>query len=340
MSNFVSSVNVHGSTAVAPKPHEINALVHLLKDDIIVKQDNQQSTHPQQQLLRQAIVDSLHDKDPEILYKLGTLHQFGLHGLPLDTSASMPYFELGSSFNHLPSMNALASLYADMYDSTKIIEYHQQASKLYQLAYQYGSVDALYNLGCLTAADRNQPDAMEQALKLWHQSATRSHLPSLSALCNYYWAAKDYQQLVPMARKASQLGDEAASILLATCLFDGLGTAKSDPQRAIELLRPVALHGTTKEHVVMAASNLGHMFVASSDFSSATTFYTIASQHGHAPSTDAAARLHRMKAIRKQETNQKLKIFLGARKTTGTRCSHCNHYGYVEKNWIQCMYKC
>ena len=143
-----------------------------------------------------------------------------------------------------------------------------------------------------------------------------------------------------MARKASQLGDEAASILLATCLFDGLGTAKSDPQRAIELLRPVALHGTTKEHVVMAASNLGHMFVASSDFSSATTFYTIASQHGHAPSTDAAARLHRMNAIRKQETNQKLKIFLGARKTTGTRCSHCNHYGYVEKNWIQCMYKC
>ena len=172
MSNFVCSVNVHGSTAVAPKPHEINALVHLLKDDIIVKQDNQQSTHPQQQLLRQAIVDSLHDKDPEILYKLGTLHQFGLHGLPLDTSASMPYFELGSSFNHLPSMNALASLYADMYDSTKIIEYHQQASKLYQLAYQYGSIDALYNLGCLTAADRNQPDAMEQALKLWHQSAT------------------------------------------------------------------------------------------------------------------------------------------------------------------------
>ena len=345
MALFVQSIDIHGSPAVAaPNAHEIDALCDLLTHDVLthakvndLHKDNKMecATH-----LRRAITESLEQNDPEMLFKLGTCYEFGLHGLPVDRAKSMPYYELAASLDHLPSLNALASLYADLFDQTKLETYHQQAHKFFALASKLGSLDAAYNLGCLAASQGNQASA----LSWWHQSALKLHPLSLSSLCDYYWASKNYAELIPLLITSSRLGDECASIVLANCYVQGFGFKKKDIDQAVALLIPLAKHGTTRDIIITASSNLAHIYMAQTNFSSAILYYGIAAKHDHLPASKALATvLARMKTVAEREVeqkavhDQKVAALLGERKTFGMKCSSCKQYGFVEeKTWIYC----
>jgi TPR repeat protein len=329
MSQFISTVEIHGAPDVTPKEDEIDALCSLLSN--LTTNTNQ---------LRQAILNTIRNNDVETLYKLGTLHQFGLHGLIKCHSKAMSYYEYSVSKDHLPSINALASLYADMFDQTSIKEYYQNAVKYFTLAMNQGNVDAIYNLGCLAASNRNQ----KEALRFWHLGFSKhSHGPSLSALCDYYWAAKKYEIVVPLLHKASKLGDSYSKILLANCYVQGLGVKEIHYESAIRLLTPLALdQDESKEIIIAAASNLGQVYMSIADFNNALTYHTIAANENHQPSIDSVGRLKRMNNVIKHEKeqntmkNKETAVLLGARKASGFRCSNCKKYGYVEKSWVYC----
>ena len=247
MAQFISQVETHGSTAVTPKSHEIAALCNSLTSTVY---------SPTQEILQRAIETSI-QTDPEMLYKLGTLHELGLHGLPKDVAKSLEYYELAASQgNHLLSLTALASVYADMADQSDILEYRTKAIKYFTLAANLGSMDGVYNLGVLAAKSDQK-----KALSLWHQSAEHRHLPSLITLSDYYWCSKQYANAVPYLKVATDLGDERSQCLLATAYIGGLGVDKVDYDRAVNLLEPLAMHGTSKDIMTVAATNLGNIYV-------------------------------------------------------------------------------
>jgi TPR repeat protein len=329
MAQFISQLETHGSTAVTPKPNEIAALCSSLTSAVY---------SPTPEILRRAIETSI-QTDVEMLYKLGTLHELGLHGLPKDVAKSLTYYELAASQDHLLSLTALASVYADMADQSEIAEYRVKAIKYFSLASDLGSIDAIFNLGVL-AAKIDQ----EKALALWHQSAEHRHLPSLITLSDYYWVLKQYERAVPHLKVAADLGDERSQCLLATAHIGGLGVDRVDYDRAVSLLEPLALRGKSTEIMVTAATNLGNIHVNLKEFDRARHWYQVASslepKGGY--SSKALQKMFNVEKYLEKEAEQQEVLrkvhtkLLGERKTSGRKCSSCGQFGYVGKNFIFC----
>jgi len=334
MAQFISQVETHGSTAVTPKSHEIAALCNSLTSTVY---------SPTQEILQRAIETSI-QTDPEMLYKLGTLHELGLHGLPKDVAKSLEYYELAASQgNHLLSLTALASVYADMADQSDILEYRTKAIKYFTLAANLGSMDGVYNLGVLAAKSDQK-----KALSLWHQSAEHRHLPSLITLSDYYWCSKQYANAVPYLKVATDLGDERSQCLLATAYIGGLGVDKVDYDRAVNLLEPLAMHGTSKDIMTVAATNLGNIYVNLKKFDIARKWHEISARTSLEPEGYSAQTLKKMSNVEQyleKEAVQKAAIkkvhtkLLGERKTEGRKCSSCGEFGYMEKSWLFCKCK-
>ena len=338
MAQFLSSIETHGAPSLPPASAlEIEALCTALQNTII---------SPTKNILQAVIQKLLLENDPDTCYRLGTLHELGLYNLTKDAAKAMLYFEFAAAQSHVQSLTALASLYADMADQSlddSKRSYQASAKKYFLLASNAGSDDGTYNLGVMAAAQNEQAEA----LSYWQQSACNRHMPSLSALIDYYCALKQYVSAVPYLEIATfQLKDQHSQCLLATLLAGGIGHVERDETRAIELFTPLVKHGKTSDIVLTAATNLGQIFVNQGQFDKGKENYLIAA--AIAPEGAPAKALIRMQTIEtylemEAEEEKKRQVvrtkLLGERKVEGRRCSSCMQFGYKSKSWMYCKCK-
>ena len=337
MAQFISTIETHGASTTfnPPTSLEITALCTALETTIV---------HESPEILKQAIIDLLNQQNPEILYKMGIIHYDGLYGVPKDHAKAMPYYELAAEKNHIVALNSLAGLHADMSDVTGLPEHRNKAITFYTTAANQGSMDAVFNLGCIYAKTDQK-----KAIALWQQAVESRHSESIICLIDYYWINKKFTLCYPLLCIASnELKDAYSQCLLAKSLLEGLGVNKNkkNEERAIQLLIPLTKIGHTKSIIVTAATNLGQIYVLKQDFENGKKFHTIAAQiEKNGLSTQALKKMNKIEnyleneAKQKQEQQKLHTKLLGERKTDGKKCSHCNEFGYLATLMIGCKCK-
>ena len=108
---------------------------------------------------------------------MGIIHYDGLYGVPKDHAKAMPYYELAAEKNHIVALNSLAGLHADMSDVTGLPEHRNKAITFYTTAANQGSMDAVFNLGCIYAKTDQK-----KAIALWQQAVESRHSESIICL--------------------------------------------------------------------------------------------------------------------------------------------------------------